>query len=589
MKTRQVPVSGSPVFSKTTYAFNLSDAAALGTNVGQVIATAPVGNTLKYTITAGNTNSTFAINSNTGSITTAKFLNYHMQSRFSLTVEATDAAGLSANTTAEITVTAAPNIATANNALVASATASDFTSITWSTVASQPIGTHEVHGEVVNGKLYIFGGYDVLKQPNWTPTKRAYVYDPATNRWSSIADLPHKPNGSNFGGITHEGLATDGTDIYFAGGYTSNSSGTGQVFGTKQVWRYNVASNTYTALPDLPKELAAGQMQYVQGKLHYAGGANLSRADIADHYVLDLDNVSAGWKAAAPLSNPRNHPGSAVYGGKLYYIGGAHHQDNATVTQKTVEVYDPATDTWTRVADMPVARDHISSSVIVIGDRILVLGGETSHNVKSNLVTAYSPATNTWKNLTPLPSTTSAGVAGAINGLIYYTGGNFSKTARKGTPVGVDNTTSQQVASLTLINADNNQDLQTLTSGSTLNLATLPTRNLNIRANTDPATVGSVTFQLSGTQTKTVTESAKPYALFGDDTHGDYYAWTPAEGSYTLKATPYTASKGTGTAGTTLSVSFTVVSQSTSTALVSNVSASSGKSYSLASMAAGTK
>ncbi|WP_347158799.1 malectin domain-containing carbohydrate-binding protein [Pontibacter chitinilyticus] len=120
----------------------------------------------------------------------------------------------------------------------------------------------------------------------------------------------------------------------------------------------------------------------------------------------------------------------------------------------------------------------------------------------------------------------------------------------------------QQVVSMTLIDADNNQDLQTLTSGSTLNLATLPTKNLNIRANTDPATVGSVTFQLSGTQTKTVTESAKPYALFGDDTHGDYYAWAPAVGSYTLKATPYTASKGTGTAGTTLSVSFTVVNQS---------------------------
>jgi hypothetical protein len=83
---------------------------------------------------------------------------------------------------------------------------------------------------------------------------------------------------------------------------------------------------------------------------------------------------------------------------------------------------------------MPVARDHISSSVVVIGSRILVLGGETSHNVRSKLVSAYSPATNTWAELTPLPVTKAAGVAAVLNGNIYYTGGNFSKTNYKGIP-----------------------------------------------------------------------------------------------------------------------------------------------------------
>ncbi|WP_026260205.1 kelch repeat-containing protein [Segetibacter koreensis] len=89
-------------------------------------------------------------------------------------------------------------------------------SISWSTVAGEPVATHEVHGEVVKGKLYIFGGYDKNKQPTYTPTKRSYVYDPAADTWSPIADLPHTPNGAGFGGITHVGLATDGTDIYFA-------------------------------------------------------------------------------------------------------------------------------------------------------------------------------------------------------------------------------------------------------------------------------------------------------------------------------------------------------------------------------------
>ncbi|WP_242918665.1 hypothetical protein [Pontibacter liquoris] len=152
--------------------------------------------------------------------------------------------------------------------------------------------------------------------------------------------------------------------------------------------------------------------------------------------------------------------------------------------------------------------------------------------------------------------------------------------------------TIQKVASLTLVNADNDQDLQTLTEGATLNLATLPTGNFNIRANTDPTTVGSVAFQLSGTQTKIATESAQPYALYGDNSKGDYYAWAPALGSYTLTATPYTASKGTGTAGTPLTVNFTVINEvpkDETETLITNVSANSGKRYSLTTLQAGVQ
>ncbi|MXV50868.1 DNRLRE domain-containing protein [Pedobacter sp. HMF7647] len=318
---------------------------------------------------------------------------------------------------------------------LATTSSDDFSSITWGSVKSQPILTHEVHGDVVNGKLYIFGGYDVNKKPAWTPTKKAFVYDPIANTWKSIADLPHTPSGQGFGGITHAGVTNDGSDIYIAGGYTSNANGTSQLFGTKQVWRYNISTNTYTRLPDLPQSLATGQLRFLNGKIHYMGGANLSRQDVNIHLALDLSNLTAGWQTLASLNNPANHPGSAVYNGKIYFLGGAHEQNENTVTQKTLEVYDEATNTWTNLAPMPVGRDHIASSVVVMGSRIIVLGGETSHNVLSKLVSAYSPATNTWAELTPLNTAKSAGVAGVLDGNIYYTGGNFAATNRKGVPV----------------------------------------------------------------------------------------------------------------------------------------------------------
>jgi hypothetical protein len=118
------------------------------------------------------------------------------------------------------------------------------------------------------------------------------------------------------------------------------------------------------------------------------------------------------------------------------------------------------------------------------------------------------------------------------------------------------------VNSLTLINA--NTDLPVagfdpIPNGATIDLASLPTVNLNIRANTTPASTGSVRFGLDGTANYR-TDSVTPYAL-GGDTSGNYAAWTPSLGSHTVTATGYTGSNATGTAGAPLTMSLLVTSR----------------------------
>ena len=114
------------------------------------------------------------------------------------------------------------------------------------------------------------------------------------------------------------------------------------------------------------------------------------------------------------------------------------------------------------------------------------------------------------------------------------------------------------IASFTLVNTNTNLDIQTLTSGTTLVLTALPTINLNIRANTIPAVVGSVVFDLTGPQTLSAIENLPPYALFSD-LNGNYNAWTPLSGTYTLTATAFDAAQGGGTQGSGLTISFVVV------------------------------
>ena len=117
-----------------------------------------------------------------------------------------------------------------------------------------------------------------------------------------------------------------------------------------------------------------------------------------------------------------------------------------------------------------------------------------------------------------------------------------------------------EVLSFTLINADNNAAIalyDPLPDGVTINLATLPTRNLNLRANTSPATVGSVRFGYDGNANYRMENSA-PYALEGDS-DGNYTAWTPTAGSHTVTATAFSAANAGGTSGATLARQFTII------------------------------
>ncbi|WP_317196481.1 PKD domain-containing protein [Robertkochia flava] len=113
------------------------------------------------------------------------------------------------------------------------------------------------------------------------------------------------------------------------------------------------------------------------------------------------------------------------------------------------------------------------------------------------------------------------------------------------------------VVSFTLVNADNDTDIFNLTEGQILDVNEVGQLGLNIRANTDPQVVGSVIFDLQGPVSTAKTESVAPYALFGDSS-GNYFAQNFPEGSYSLTATPYSASKGGGTAGTPLTLNFSI-------------------------------
>ncbi|MGL5825202.1 MAG: hypothetical protein ACRCYU_10370 [Nocardioides sp.] len=144
------------------------------------------------------------------------------------------------------------------------------------------------------------------------------------------------------------------------------------------------------------------------------------------------------------------------------------------------------------------------------------------------------------------------------------TAGTSSKSALRsqlGATTGTAGSTSRvaaapAVSSFTVVNADTDADIVTVNSQATVSLDTSP--RINVRANASAAV--SVIFTQGST---TRTENSAPFALAGDS-KGNYAAWAPAPGVYTISATPFSSTSGQGTSGPAAVLTLTVVASQSS-------------------------
>jgi N-acetylneuraminic acid mutarotase len=281
----------------------------------------------------------------------------------------------------------------------------------WATKANNPLTRMEANGIAVNGKLYVFGGY--ITWPN--ATNRADAYDPVTNTWTQLASMPDA--------ITHTQVVSDGSKIYLVGGFVGPYPSTS----TGKLWIYNIASNTWSLGPTLPLALGSGGAALHNGKLYFFGGAlrtSTNYLDQWDYYVLDLNGGTA-WQRLGNVPTKRNHLCAVVMDNKIYLIGGqvAHGEGNANLA--LVEMYDPATNTWSTRASMPIAKGHIATASY--NGYIYVIGGaidDGAYGTHTADISRYHPATNTWATVSPLPESRKQPVAGFINGKLYVTSGD---------------------------------------------------------------------------------------------------------------------------------------------------------------------
>nr|NIP43001.1 DUF2341 domain-containing protein [candidate division Zixibacteria bacterium]NIR65137.1 DUF2341 domain-containing protein [candidate division Zixibacteria bacterium]NIS16576.1 DUF2341 domain-containing protein [candidate division Zixibacteria bacterium]NIS48153.1 DUF2341 domain-containing protein [candidate division Zixibacteria bacterium]NIU16269.1 DUF2341 domain-containing protein [candidate division Zixibacteria bacterium] len=119
-----------------------------------------------------------------------------------------------------------------------------------------------------------------------------------------------------------------------------------------------------------------------------------------DDFESDYSEGS-GWTPIADMTFVKADPSAAVYDNKLYVFGGYDRDTNCVkyFLNETLE-YDPSTDTWTRLADMPTARwGQIAveyNGLIHLFSGAALTGETGAHEI-------YDPATDTWSTGASVP------------------------------------------------------------------------------------------------------------------------------------------------------------------------------------------
>ncbi len=196
--------------------------------------------------------------------------------------------------------------------------------------------------------------------------------------------------------------------------------------------RFSTAQWTQKA--DMPTVRSDFSTCVVDGKIFVIGGSlRLKMDEYGDQSISTVemyDPETDTWEGRTNMPTVRSNVSVSVVDGKIYAIGGSKTKKiqvprgftTGSEELPTVEMYDPATDTWTQKADMPTPR---KTKVCVVNGKIYAIGGWSTDSEQSQLeiVEVYDPATDTWAKAQSMNHARCSAAISVVNGEIYAIGG----------------------------------------------------------------------------------------------------------------------------------------------------------------------
>lgn len=267
----------------------------------------------------------------------------------------------------------------------------------------------------LDGKIYVVGGYPASRVTQNT----VQAFDPATNSWALVEPLPF--------GVHHPVVAGVQGRLYSLGGQTDAGD-------TGRSLAYDPVANAWTDVAPMPTPRGAGAAAVIDDRIYVIAG----RPPAGNAFeVYDISDDAWTVLSELPQAFPeRNHLAAAAAGGKVYAAGGRHSGANfQSPMTASLDIYDPATDRWQAGAPLPRPRGGVNG-VLAFGC-FHVWGGEGQGIGEPNDVfpdhDVYDPRSDVWISVADLP-TPVHGVTGAafVDGLIYIPGGGTSSGGSSG-------------------------------------------------------------------------------------------------------------------------------------------------------------
>ena len=302
----------------------------------------------------------------------------------------------------------------------------------WRVISELPTPRGQFATAVVEGKIYLIGGTPLenlrgVRRENepgiWKGPfgmSLVEVYDPQTNTWLRVADMPTVRSGAN--------AAVVAGRIYVLAGDVGKDNRHVNLKTLKVVEMYDPETDTWVRKQDMSRRRMAFGIGVVAGKI-YAIGGNVhvgdkkpeepGRVDLVEVY----DPATDTWAKRADMPTRRDAVEAAVIRDTLYAIGGSGWPPGGGGGPflGTIEVYEPRINRWTKRADMPNPRMVFFS--VVIDEKIYLIGGLRSGDRHPAPVEVYDPATERWRVVSARPTVKSPFGVAAVNGKIYIFGG----------------------------------------------------------------------------------------------------------------------------------------------------------------------
>ena len=226
----------------------------------------------------------------------------------------------------------------------------------WTPIAPVLTPVSRPAGAFANGKFYVISGEESTGQRPGT----VQIFDPVAGTWSLGPQA--KPVG-----VSNVCAAAIGNLIYVPAGYNGTS-------GITNLDVLDASTNTWSTVTSdpVPAPLFAHTCAATGGKLYVAGGSTTGVGGTQAYVYDPAAPAGSRWSAIAPLNVARAYPGGTAIAGKVYVAGG---WGTGTADQKnTVEVYDPATNTWT-VLSATMSQARGGPGAYNAGDLLVVCAG----------------------------------------------------------------------------------------------------------------------------------------------------------------------------------------------------------------------